>query len=461
MGLDNVLYCRKYHQRKWQGRNSNWKYPHHYGKAGIVIGNTLITPSGGGPYDVTIIENTVTNNLNGIELLVISGELACVITRNTIANSTDDGILVRDGRGGTALITIIENNIQSHGQYAIHNEKDSNITATNNWWGTANISEIEELIYDYYDNLDIGEVFFEPFAQAPFSISELPPAAAFTATPVSGTVPLTVSFGDQAIGSPTSWLWDFGDGGSSTEQNPTYTYNSIGTYTVTLTASSSFGSDTQINIDYIQVDAPGPPEEVIQFLGLTDDLTDPLKVGDQITLTADVIPTGNDLIYYKFFYRAGYGTAEYSSNPWVVMKDFSTDSSCTYAFQSAGKYIVVVWAATDPNDIPDDVSIAGMKLTVQTQTESGTGDLRCFVLDAVTGQGIGNATVAVTPGNYKAVTEPSSPFGTTGGKYEIKDIPVGTYTVTATKEGHVTNSQINVVILGGTTTTIGISLTPE
>ena len=46
--------------------------------------------------------------------------------------------------------------------------------------------------------------------------------AAFTATPTSGTAPLTVNFTDQSSNTPTSWQWDFGDGGSSAEQNPTH-----------------------------------------------------------------------------------------------------------------------------------------------------------------------------------------------------------------------------------------------
>ena len=50
----------------------------------------------------------------------------------------------------------------------------------------------------------------------------------------SGKVPLMVRFFDDSVGTPESYLWDFGDGNESTEQNPTYTYSDAGSYTVKL-----------------------------------------------------------------------------------------------------------------------------------------------------------------------------------------------------------------------------------
>jgi len=79
------------------------------------------------------------------------------------------------------------------------------------------------------------------------------PVANFSATPTSGGAPLTVQFTDLSTNSPTSWAWDFENDGTvdSTEQNPSYTYSTAGTYTVKLTASNAGGSDDEIKSAYV------------------------------------------------------------------------------------------------------------------------------------------------------------------------------------------------------------------
>lgn len=78
--------------------------------------------------------------------------------------------------------------------------------------------------------------------------------ADFTATPTFGDAPLSIDFTDQSTGSPTGWVWDFGDGGSSTDQNPTHIYTTEGVFTVTLMASDIGSSDREVKTDYIMVD---------------------------------------------------------------------------------------------------------------------------------------------------------------------------------------------------------------
>lgn len=67
--------------------------------------------------------------------------------------------------------------------------------------------------------------------------------AGFTATPTSGDFPLAVQFTDTSVSDPVglldTWTWNFGDGGTSTAQNPSHTYEAEGTYTATLVASIS------------------------------------------------------------------------------------------------------------------------------------------------------------------------------------------------------------------------------
>lgn len=82
-----------------------------------------------------------------------------------------------------------------------------------------------------------------------------PPVAAFTASSTNIDVGQSVTFTDQSTNDPTSWNWTFEGGtpSSSTSQNPVVTYNTAGTYNVTLQATNSAGSDSEVKTDYITV----------------------------------------------------------------------------------------------------------------------------------------------------------------------------------------------------------------
>lgn len=80
-----------------------------------------------------------------------------------------------------------------------------------------------------------------------------PPVADFSADITEACGSLTVQFSDQSSNTPTTWEWSFGDGNTSNEQNPQYTYTNPGTYTVVLTVSNAQGSDFVTKTDYITV----------------------------------------------------------------------------------------------------------------------------------------------------------------------------------------------------------------
>ncbi len=83
------------------------------------------------------------------------------------------------------------------------------------------------------------------------------PVAGFTSDVTNGTAPLTVNFTDQSTGTPTSWLWDFGDNDTSSVQNPSHTYTAAGTYTVNLTVTGAGGSTSAVKTGLITVTSPG------------------------------------------------------------------------------------------------------------------------------------------------------------------------------------------------------------
>jgi PKD repeat protein len=85
-----------------------------------------------------------------------------------------------------------------------------------------------------------------------------PPIASFSANNTTGCLPFTVNFTDQSAGNPTIWQWSFEGGFPTTSglQNPTVTYNTPGTYSVTLMVFNAYGNNTATSTHYITVQAP-------------------------------------------------------------------------------------------------------------------------------------------------------------------------------------------------------------
>ncbi len=92
--------------------------------------------------------------------------------------------------------------------------------------------------------------------KATWQCNEEAPVANLTAIKTfscSGQVDLI----DESTGSPTSWLWDFGDGNTSNEQLPTHFYAQNGIYPISLIACNSHGCDTILKENFIEIDLNG------------------------------------------------------------------------------------------------------------------------------------------------------------------------------------------------------------
>lgn len=87
----------------------------------------------------------------------------------------------------------------------------------------------------------------------PFETTDL--KADFQATPTSGSAPLVVQFTDKSLNLPTEWNWQFGDGNLSAEQNPIYTYENSGIFSVTLTVRNETGADSLKKDDFVIVNS--------------------------------------------------------------------------------------------------------------------------------------------------------------------------------------------------------------
>lgn len=100
----------------------------------------------------------------------------------------------------------------------------------------------------HFNNDDEDEV------QDPDPVVTIAPTAEFTTSLVSGTEPLVVDFTDTSTAGTsviTTWAWDFGDGNTSTVQNPQNAFNAAGNYSVSLTVTTADGSDAITKTDLI------------------------------------------------------------------------------------------------------------------------------------------------------------------------------------------------------------------
>ena len=128
------------------------------------------------------------------------------------------------------------------------------------------------------------------------TVSEQPvlPVASFSSNVTEGYVPLSVQFNDSsenAIG----WNWDFGDGNTSTDQNPTHTYSAVGNYTVNLTASNGNGTNsTFANITVSEQPVPAYTiNKIIVDVSGNGSSANVTKAGDIIGYQINVSNTGN------------------------------------------------------------------------------------------------------------------------------------------------------------------------
>jgi len=110
-------------------------------------------------------------------------------------------------------------------------------------------------VSDRTTNGNIGPCFAPQIGQGvDFSLSAientLPPVARLS-VPDSVVCSPTVSFTDESINAPTSWLWYFGDGDSSIEQSPVHTYLRNGTYSIRLVIQNPYGSNTLVKNNFL------------------------------------------------------------------------------------------------------------------------------------------------------------------------------------------------------------------
>jgi len=169
------------------------------------------------------------------------------------------------------------------------------------------------------------------------------PVADFTSNVTSGALPLTVNFSDQSTNEPTEWEWNFGDGNTSTEQNPTHTYSTVGTYNVSLNATNAGGSNSTSVTDYITV-------AVAPVANFTTDITSGTA---PLTVTFTDLSTNGPTAWEWDF---GDGTTATSQNPTHTYSDAGTYTVSLNASNVGGSNVTTMTGYITVNAPEEDSS---------------------------------------------------------------------------------------------------------
>lgn len=213
----------------------------------------------------------------------------------------------------------------------------------------------------------------------------------FTASPTAGDAPLTVQFTDTTQWSPgkiLAWQWDFGDGATSTQQNPAHTYAyANNAYDVHLTTITQWGESNVTNRPaYIVTGTVAEGDYSVDFTGTPTTGESPLVV----TFNATVSPAETNITSWKWSF--GDGT-----------EGFGQTVSHTYnTYASNAVFDVTLTAFASGSGTANTTTKAGY-ITVNGSGGSGGGTaslstvkVRFVVLDYV-GQRFDNVTVTATP----------------------------------------------------------------
>ncbi|MBP2146314.1 PGF-pre-PGF domain-containing protein [Methanofollis sp. W23] len=268
------------------------------------------------------------------------------------------------------------------------------------------------------------------------------PKANFTQSAAEGNAPLTVAFTDASTGDVTSWQWDFGDGGVSTEENPSHEYVTPGTYTVELNASNVYGFETMTST----VTVLTPPAAGFD-LNVSEGNT-PLSVLLTDTSTGDItrrlVDFGDDTGEMVMTGSAAAHTFETSGTYTVEL-----NASNVYGFDITTQE-VVVHAAPEAN-FTQSAEEGNAPLTV-TFTDASTGDVSAWAWDFGDG-GVSTeenpSHEYVTPGTYTVELNASNAYGfeTTTSTVTVLTSPSADFTQ-STAEG---NAPLNVAFTDAST----------
>lgn len=252
------------------------------------------------------------------------------------------------------------------------------------------------------------------------------PTANFKSDITTGCSPIVVNFQDISTGNPTSWYWDFGNGGTSTKKDPSTTYLSPGFYAVTLTATNASGSNTITQQTYIQVFDP----PTVNFLYDKNSGCTPYRI--QFTDQSSAAP---NTVNTSWFWDFGDGQTSTQQNPshiyriadnFTISLRVTSDKGCAKTITKANIINIIpgVIPAFD-NSLPTTCSApAAINFT---NNSSGPGTVNYFWRfgDGGTSTTASPSHTYSTAGTYNVSLVASSSIGCSDTL--IKSIQIGSY----------------------------------
>ena len=212
----------------------------------------------------------------------------------------------------------------------------------------------------------------------------LPPVADFVGAPTSGNAPLTANFTGQSTNAPTSWSWTFGDGGSSSAQNPGHTYNNAGQYTVGLTATNAYGSNTKTKTNYITVTSGGGGDyscasATIEVGTLVSGDHTSTHVSDDLRMVCDAVKTGGKYdVHIAYTFETGLASLSALTVTDEIQASSLPRAGYHYRYVDVWNYSTSAWEQVSRVRI----SSAGVDVTTVTSVPSpgsyvsGTGQVK-------------------------------------------------------------------------------------
>ena len=187
------------------------------------------------------------------------------------------------------------------------------------------------------------------------------PVAGFSVNNVNPALGIPVLFTDTTTGTPYNWSWDFGDGQSSTQKNPSHSYASSGTFNVKLIATNCVASDTASKIIIVQ-SAPiisVNPDSIFVNLNCSDSITIPLTIyntgtGD-LLFTVEASATISDTVQVLVF-MSGVDTIEEYPRTLSAISQYFTRYKVTKLYSTVANDLQIALQGKDVLLFPEDES---------------------------------------------------------------------------------------------------------